>query len=252
MNDIQSLRERAKELQCLYAVDNLVSDRSQTPSTVFRRVLASIPAGWQNPASTAARIEYLGRCFVDSGFASDAKLMSVPIALWGNQIGQITVSDDAPDFRCYLPEEEELLRRISCRLSEFLEWKHAELLGEQTAHSAKHWAWRQRFAEALADNIDAQRFGVSRIFLAGSTARGDAKPGSDIDLYVECHGNENQKKELGLWLDGWSQCLTEVALQQTGLTYPGGILNVQWLSEEPGLWQRGELQELRLGSGFAR
>ncbi len=251
MKDIHALRERAKELRCLYAVDGVVSDRGQTPAHAFLRVLEEIPAGWQRPDSTGASIEYLGRSYVGPGFSSDARVMSEPILLWQVAVGTIFVSDrgdaamraDEP----FLPEEAELLRRIAGRLGEYLEWKHTELLGERTAKGRDHWAWRQRFAEALADKLDPERFGVSRVFVGGSTARGDAGPGSDIDLYVVCNGSEEQKRDLTLWIEGWSLSLAEVALHQTGQPFPGGMLNVQWLRDEPGAWQRAELQELRLG-----
>lgn len=247
MKDIHALRERAKELRCLYAIDSVVSERGQTPATVFLSVLQKIPAGWQYPDGTGACIEYLGRSYVGPGFASDGELTSEPIPLWGVEVGRISVSvRDTECEHAFLPEEGELLRRIASRLGEYLEWKHTELLGERTPPSATHWAWRQRFAEALADSIDVERFGVSRVFLGGSTARGDARPASDIDLYIDCRGTEAQKKELSVWLEGWSLCLAEVSLQQTGQAFPGGILNVQWLSDEPGIWQSGELQRLEL------
>ena len=249
MNDIHSLRERAKELRCLYAIDNVLTDRAQAPAKAFEAVLKEIPEGWQRPESTGARIEYLGRNYVGPGFAPDAQLMSAPIPLWGTDVGRISVSDSAASASegpWYLPEEAELLRRIASRLSEYLEWKHTELLGEQTPHSAKHWAWRQRFAQALTDCIDVERFGVSRVFLGGSTARGDARAGSDIDIYIDCHGSEEQRRQLSIWIEGWSLCLAEVALQQTGQPFPGGIMNIQWLNGEPGIWQRAELQELTL------
>ncbi|MCB1054685.1 MAG: nucleotidyltransferase domain-containing protein [Acidobacteria bacterium] len=121
-------------------------------------------------------------------------------------------------------------------------------MGERTSATRNHWAWRHRFAEALADKLDPERFGVSRMFIGGSTARGDAGPGSDIDLYVELHGSEEQKKELATWLEGWSLCLGEVAVQQTGQPFPGGILNVQWLTHEPSVHQRAEMVELSLKS----
>ncbi|MCA9243299.1 MAG: nucleotidyltransferase domain-containing protein [Phycisphaerales bacterium] len=111
-----------------------------------------------------------------------------------------------------------------------------------------HWVWRQRFAEALADNIQPDRWGVSRVFIGGSTSRGDAGPASDIDLYIECLGSVQQKKDLSLWLEGWSRCLGEVAHQQTGQPFSDGILNIQWLEREPDVWQRAELRELKLDS----
>jgi len=252
MKDIRALQERAKELRCLYAVDAVVSDRGQTPSHAFLRVVREIPAGWQNPDTTGACIVYLGRHYVGPGFSADGRQLSEAITLWGVAVGQISVSDHGEEAmgsqKPFLAEEEELLRRIASRLSEYLEWKHTELLGERTAAKRNHWAWRERFAAALADQMDPTRFGVSRIFLGGSTARGHAGPGSDIDLYVVFAGSEPQRHELSAWLEGWSLCLGEVALQQTGQPFPGGILNVQWLKQEPDMRQRLELHELALRS----
>lgn len=251
MTDIHALRERAKELRCLYAVDAIVSDREHPPARTFLRVLEKIPSGWQRPDSTGASIDYLGRSYVGPGFSSDAQVMSEPILLWGVDVGSLSVSDrdeaalDAAEP--FLPEESELLRRIARRLGEYLEWKHTEMLGERRAKDRDHWVWRQRFAEALADNLDPERFGVSRVFLGGSTARGDAGPGSDIDLFVVGNGSEEQRGNLSLWIEGWSLCLAEVALHQTGQPFPRGILNIKWLEEDPGVWQRAELQELRVG-----
>ncbi len=250
MHDIHALNERAKELRCLYTIDSIVCDRRQTPVQVFLRLLQEIPAGWQDPAGTGAQIEYLGRSYVGPGFSPEGQMMSCPLLPWNAEIGSISVSrriDPEGSVKDpFLVEEHELLRRIASRLGDYLEWKQAELLGERTPASSAHWTWRQRFAEALADSIDAARFGVSRVYLGGSTARGDAGPASDIDLYIECNGSEQKKSELSLWIEGWSFCLAEVALQQTGQPFPGGILNVQWLKGEPSVWQRSELQELTL------
>jgi len=251
MENIVALEERAKELECLYAVDSILANRSQSPEMVFRRIVDEIPAGWQHPASTGARIEYLGRRFVGPGFLDGQRSMTRTLSLVEVDVGRIEVcvGDDAvePGAEAFLDEEGELLRRISERISDFLDWKHSEMLGAQTVRTRNHWAWRQRFAEALADSLEAERFGVSHVYLGGSTARGDAGPGSDIDLYVLCHGSLNQRKELAVWIEGWSLCLGQVALEQTGQPFPGGILNVQWLEKLPDVHQQAELQELKLG-----
>lgn len=230
----------------MYAIDSIVSDRGRTPGSTFMRVLEEIPGGWQRPESTGARIEYLGRGYSGPGFASDGQIISEAILLWGTKVGKIEVSDRSEPRQAFLPEEVELLRRISSRLGDYLEWKHTELLEERTAPSAIHWSWRQRYVEALADKIDAERFGVLRAYVGGSIARGDAGSGSDIDLYIQSDGSEEQKRELLAWLEGWSLCLAQVALQQTGVSFPNGILNVKWLEREPGALQRFELQELTL------
>jgi len=242
VKDIHSLQERAKELKCLYAIDSIVSDRSQNPGSVFLKVLNELPLGWQCPDETGARITYLGRSYVGPGFESDHQIASEHIQVWGTGVGKLDLS--VRNEHGSMPEEQELLGRVVRRLGEYLEWKHTELLGERTPASAAHWTWRQRFAEALADQLDPERFGVSRVYLGGSTARGDARHHSDIDLYIEFHGTELQRTELSAWIEGWSLCLAQVALQQTGESFPGGIVNIQWLQGEPDVWQRAEFIEL--------
>jgi len=249
-NMMNDLEERAKELRCIYSIDAILSDRSQALPTVFDRVLAAIPAGWQDPQSTGVRIEYLGCSYSDDRFTMNREAISESLRLWGTGIGRVMVSRTAGSevkfTQAFLDEEKELLHRIAVRLGEFLEWKQSELLSERAPQRLSHWAWRQRFAEALANSIDTNRYSVKQVFLGGSTARGDAGPASDIDVYIVCDGSPDQHRDLAVWLDGWSRCLGEVALQQTGQHFPGGILNVQWLVAEPDFWQTSELQELKI------
>ena len=55
------LRERAKELRCIYTVVSALSRREEPPQAVFQWVLDAIPPAWQYPKDTTARIEYFGR-----------------------------------------------------------------------------------------------------------------------------------------------------------------------------------------------
>jgi len=122
----------------------VISDRSQKPARVFTRILAEIPAGWQDPDATGARIEYLGRSYAGPRFDPAGCVMSEPISLWTGEIGRVLVSRggerSADCGDAFLPEESELLRRIASRLGEYLEWKHTELLGEGVSAGAMHWA----------------------------------------------------------------------------------------------------------------
>ena len=58
--------------------------------------------------------------------------------------------------------------------------------------------------------IVAKRFGIKNMYILGSTSSTRAQEGSDIDLMINFSGNEKQKKELTVWLEGWSLCLDEV------------------------------------------
>lgn len=78
------------------------------------------------------------------------------------------------------------------------------------------WRWRHHMAEQIALQMDYSRFHVKAIYLFGSTSDGTAGSGSDIDLLIHFYGNEQQKKDLMHWLDGWSQSLAEINFMKTG------------------------------------
>ena len=80
----------------------------------------------------------------------------------------------------------------------------------------QYWQWRQKMADRIAQEIEAERRGVTAIYIFGSTKNATAGPGSDIDLLIHFRGTERQRAELTCWLDGWSLCLAEVNYLRTG------------------------------------
>ena len=94
----------------------------------------------------------------------------------------------------------------------------------------EHWRWRYRMAQRIAEQLDAQKFGVKAFYLIGSTKNGTAGPRSDIDVLLHFEGTEDQRKELRLWLDGWSRCLAEVNYLRTGYQCDG-LLDAQLITD---------------------
>ena len=80
----------------------------------------------------------------------------------------------------------------------------------------EHWRWRFRMAQKIAAELDPRQFGVRAFYLIGSTKNGTAGPASDIDILLHFEGNEEQRKGLMLWLEGWSRCLGEINFLRTG------------------------------------
>jgi hypothetical protein len=250
--ELHALRERAKELRCLYRVGEALSRRADPPHQVFRGVLEAMPEGWQHPDQTRARISYLGRTYASPGFAESKWQLRAPLRVWQTEVGSIEVvyaPEAGFDVDPFLTEERQLLETIAKRLGEYLEWKHQELVGERIGASRgeEHWRWRQRFAERLAARIEPERWGVERVYLAGSTEEGTAGPGSDIDLVIVFRGTEEQRTGLQQWLEGWSLCLAEVAHDHTGYTFDRGALDVRFVDELPTSHAASTpLRELRL------
>ena len=94
-----------------------------------------------------------------------------------------------------------------------------------------YWAWRMRMAEHIASQLDPERFGVKGFYLFGSTKNATAGPGSDIDILIHFHGNEKQRGELMIWLEGWSLCLDELNYLRTGYTTKG-LLDTHIVTDE--------------------
>ena len=94
----------------------------------------------------------------------------------------------------------------------------------------EHWRWRLRMAQRIAAQLDPQMFGVKAFYLIGSTKNGTAGPASDIDLLIHFDGTDEQKRELMLWLEGWSRCLSEINFLRTGYRTEG-LLDVQFISD---------------------
>jgi len=93
-----------------------------------------------------------------------------------------------------------------------------------------HWQWRLRMAEKLARQLDPQRFSVKGVWVFGSTKNATAGPGSDVDLLIHFDGTEKERRELLLWLEGWSLSLAEINYIRTGYR-SDGLLDVRLISD---------------------
>jgi hypothetical protein len=54
------------------------------------------------------------------------------------------------------------------------------------------------------------------MYLLGSTKNATAGPASDIDLLIVAEPAPERRRELELWLDGWSRALAETNFLRTG------------------------------------
>lgn len=229
---IETLQEREKELRCLYQIQRLTLAPTTPLETVFERIAEVVGTGWQHPETTGCCIEYFGRRYASANFCAEAPGLTEPVRMGGRAIGSVAVSDQAlsgPDG--FLTEERLLLETVSWLVSNFVEWRHLGILGKRFPSSRDtHWQWRERLICGIVEKFDESKFGSAKIHLGGSTERGEATHGSDIDLYIEHQGTGLEKERLLYWLEGWSQSVAEIARIQTGELFPDGVINVVWLN----------------------
>ncbi len=121
---LAALQERAKELNCLYAVDEILSIRGLSMAEMAPRIIATIPQGWQYSAICQARLEVRGAVFRPEGFVETEWRQLADIVVEGERAGQIAVfytearpdADEGP----FLKEERRLINAIAERIAFFL------------------------------------------------------------------------------------------------------------------------------------
>lgn len=85
-------------------------------------------------------------------------------------------------------------------------------------------------ARLIASLLDADRFGVTALYVIGSTKNATAGPNSDIDLLVHFHGTDQQREQILMWFEGWSLGLDEANFIRTGRR-TGGLLDIHFITD---------------------
>ncbi|MCF8265010.1 MAG: nucleotidyltransferase domain-containing protein [Melioribacteraceae bacterium] len=128
---VYDLQERAKELNCVYKIEEAIGNRELNNQQVFEEVVAAIPPGWQYPHTCCAKILLDNKIFVSPQFQETIYSMHENIIVQEKPIGKISVyyKDKMPesDFGPFLKEEKKLIKTIADRLSHFI--LHQKLKG---------------------------------------------------------------------------------------------------------------------------
>ena len=119
---LDSLKERAKELNCFYRVEELLNNADLSLDEMFQGIIEVIPSGWQYPEICQAKIVYNDKIYQTIPYAEPVKELSTEIVLQGTSIGALTVSYfenvRCTDEGCFLKEEMKLLDTIANRISQ--------------------------------------------------------------------------------------------------------------------------------------
>jgi PAS domain S-box-containing protein len=124
------LDERVKELNCLYALSNLVEKSGTSLNEIVQGTLDLIPPAMQYPEITCARITLEGKAFKTTKYEAARWRQVAHIISHGEKIGRLEVgyleADPAWKKDPFLEEERTLLNVIAERLGRIVERKRAE------------------------------------------------------------------------------------------------------------------------------
>jgi len=156
-----ALRERIKELDCLYTISTFQEIHFQAPDRFLQSVVDCLPKSWQFPEYACARILFGGRQHVTEGFAEGKWRMASDIVIDSRPAGVVEVfyrkvvptSAASP----FLKEEYALLRAVAERVGSVM--MHMKALSDlRLAHRAI-----QREHQALQEANIALRTVLARL-----------------------------------------------------------------------------------------
>ena len=115
-----ALRERIKELNCLYGISQLADRHSDSIEDFLRNLVNLLPPSWQYPETTCARIMFREKTYKTKGFMVTKWRQSSRILMYNEPIGEVTVfyleERPAADEGPFLKEERALLDAVAERI----------------------------------------------------------------------------------------------------------------------------------------
>jgi len=140
-----ALRERVKELTCLYGLAQLAERPGITVEEILQGIVELLPAAWQYPEITAGRIAIDGRSYVTAGFEEADQMQSAPIMVSGKRRGRVDVvyarERPALDEGPFLKEERSLIDAIARHIALIVERREVDedrfRLQEQLRHAER-------------------------------------------------------------------------------------------------------------------
>ncbi|MCX5849314.1 MAG: PAS domain S-box protein [Deltaproteobacteria bacterium] len=127
-----ALKERFKELNCLYSISALIETPNIPLEELLKKTTYLLPPAMQFPEITEAKITMEGQTFQTEHFRETSWMQAEKIMVYGKPAGQIDVcyleerqaSDEGP----FLIEERQLIKAVAQRLGRVIERKRAESL----------------------------------------------------------------------------------------------------------------------------
>jgi len=121
---VEELRERAKELNCLYEVQETLSKPGIKTEDALNRIIAVIPPGWQHPDICQSEIIYGDKVFQSAEFTKTPWGQHSDVIVQDQVAGRISVyyTEEKPelDEGPFLREERRLINTIADQVGNFL------------------------------------------------------------------------------------------------------------------------------------
>ncbi|HZW08960.1 MAG TPA: ATP-binding protein [Phycisphaerales bacterium] len=199
------LRERVKELTCLYEVTLAFVEHRADLSGCFRRIVSILPGAWRFPDEAYAALGIDGVEERTPGFpAAAANALSSDIVVAGRKRGEVRVAYGraGADEGLFLPEERSLLDAVARQVAVFVERAEAEerrAAAEAQLRHADRLATIGQLAAGVAHELNeplGNILGFAQLALRGERLPEEARADLDKIVRASLHGREVIRKLL--------------------------------------------------------
>jgi len=118
------LQERLKERTCLYRVAQLAEETETPLPELLQRAVEFLPAAWQYPEVTTARIRYQGEEYLSAAFTPGSWSLVALIKAGDMEVGSVEVfytrTEPAEDEGPFLREERSLIEAVADQLGQII------------------------------------------------------------------------------------------------------------------------------------
>ncbi len=136
------LNKRIQELNCLFSFSKLIEQPGLSIPKLCEGLVQLIPAGWQYPEITAARLFFGDQIFQTANFSVTLHKQSADILVNQKNVGRLQVCylEDRPelDEGPFLKEERYLVNELASRLGKTLQRIYAETERENLVKRLEH------------------------------------------------------------------------------------------------------------------
>jgi len=117
---LDALRERAKELSCLYQVEEILDRKGSKDGELMEAIVRVLPSGWTRPELCRIRIRLEGDTWASPDFAERPGMLSAEILVQEKMVGSIAVVYVGGSPPGFLEEERKLLDTVALRIGQTL------------------------------------------------------------------------------------------------------------------------------------
>ncbi len=136
------LRERVKELSCLYAIARIAGKPGISLSDILEGIAGLLPPAWQYPEIASGRIVLDEQSYISTGFRDQGARQTAPILVGEEPRGKVEViyNEDRPelDEGPFLKEERNLIDAVAGQIVLIIERKQAGEEREQLQEQLRH------------------------------------------------------------------------------------------------------------------